>query len=92
MDAYAMFYIYLPLVILVKMKHHFRRHSALRKGDVQSFGCQELDSNVLKSTLLHRHVLYVLVLTHGVSVEPILPYATDGAVAQELRNYQVTVE
>jgi len=94
MDAYAMFYIDLPLVILAKMKHNFRRHSAVRKGDMQTFGRQVLDSNVLKNVLLHRHVLYVpkLVLTHGVGVEPKRLYATDGTVAQELRRYQVTVE
>jgi len=94
MDAYAMFYIDLPLVKLPKMKHHFRRHSAVLKGDMQTLGRQEFDSNVLKSALLHRHVLYVLklVLTHGVGVEPKYPYAADGAVAQELLRYQITVE
>jgi len=67
MDAYAMFYIDLQLVILAKMKHHFRRHSAVLKGDVETFGRQELHSNVLKSALLYWHVLHVLklVLTHG---------------------------
>ena len=87
-----MFYIELPLVILAKIKHYFRGHSAVRKGDVQNFGRQELDSNVLKSALLHRYVLHVpkLVLAHGVGVEPKRPYAS--AVAQELRRYQVTVE
>jgi len=70
MYVYAMFYIDLPLVILAKMKHHFRSHSAVLKGDVQTFVRQELHSNVLKSLLLHRHVLDVLklVLTHGVRV------------------------
>ena len=70
MVVYAMFYIDLPLVILAKMKHHFRRHSAVLKGDVQTFGRQELHSNVLKSALLHWHVLHVLklVLTHGVRI------------------------
>jgi len=70
MDAYAMFYIDLPLVILAKMKHNFRRHSAVLKGDVQNFFRQELHSNVLKSALLHWHVLHVLklVLTHSVRV------------------------
>jgi len=94
MDVYAMFYIDLPLVILAKMKHHFRRHSAVLEGDVQTLGRQELDSNVLKSALLHRHVLHVpkLVLAHGVGVEPIRPFASDGAVAQELLGYHVTVE
>jgi len=91
-DAYATFYIDLPLVILAKMKHQFRRHSNVLKGDVQTFGRQGLDSNVLKSTLLQRHVLHVpkFVLAHGVGVEPKRPYAS--AVAQELRRYQVTVE
>jgi len=63
MDAYALFYIdLLPLV----MKHHFRGHSAVRKVDVQTFGRQELHSNILKSALLHRHVLHVpkLALAH----------------------------
>ena len=89
-----MFSIDLPLAILEKMKHHFGRHSSLLKGDVQTLGLQELDSNVLKSALLHRHVLHVLklVLTHGVGVELKRPYATDCAVAQELHRYQVTVE
>ena len=86
MDAYVMFYTDLPLVIHAKMTHHFRGHSAVHKGDVQTFGRQELDSNVLKSALLHRHVLHVpkLVLAHCVGVEPKRPYATEGAVAQEL--------
>ena len=78
-----MFYTDLPLVNLVKMKHHSCGHSAVLKGDVQTFGRKELDSNVLKSALLHRHVLHVpkLVLTRCVGVEPKRPYATDGAVA-----------
>ena len=78
-----MLYIELPLVILAKMKHHFRRHSAVPKGDVQTFGRQELDSNVLKSALLDRHVLHVLklVLTHAFVVGPKRRYASDGAVA-----------
>jgi len=94
MEAYAIFYIDLPLVILAKMMYHFRRHGAVLKGDVQTFGRQELHSNVLKSALLHWHVLLVLtlVLTHGVGVQPKRPYATYGAIAQELRRYQVTVE
>jgi len=70
MDAYAMFYIDLPMVILAKMKHHFRRHSAALKGDVQTLGRQKLDSNVLKSALLHWHILHVLklVLAHRVRI------------------------
>ena len=72
MTAYAIFYIALPLVNLAKMKHYSCGHSAVRKGDVQTIGRQELDSNVLKSTLLHRHILRVqkLVLEHCVGVEP----------------------
>jgi len=94
MDAYAMFYIDLPLVILAKMKHNFRRHSAVLKGDVQNFFRQELHSNVLKSALLNRYVLHVpkLLLAHGVGVESKRPYASDGAVVQELRRYHVTVQ
>ena len=89
-----MLYISLPLVILAEMKHYFRGHGAVREGDVQTFGREEFDSNVLESALLHRHVLHVpkLVLTHGVGVEPKRPYTTDGAVTQELRINQVTVE
>ena len=88
-----MFYIDLPLVIVTKMKHLSCGHRAVRKGDVQTVGRQELNSNVLKSTLLHRHVLQVpkLLLTHFVGVEPKRPNLTDGAVAQELRRYQVTL-
>ena len=73
----------LTLVILAEMKHYFRGHGAVRKGDVQTFVRQEFDSNVLESALLHRHVLYVpkFVLVHGVGVEPKRPYTTDGAVA-----------
>jgi len=61
---------------------------------VQTLGRQELDSNVLKSALIDGHVLNVpkLVLAHGVGVEPKRPHATDGAVAQKLRRYQITVE
>jgi len=95
MDACAIFYIdLLPQIILAKMKHHSFGHSAVRKGDVQNLGRQELDSNVLKSAVLHRHVLLVpkLLLAHCVWVEPKRPYATDCAVAQELRIYHVTVE
>jgi len=50
MDAYAMFYIDLKLVILAKMKHHIRRYSAALKGDVQTLGRQELDSKLRCST------------------------------------------
>ena len=76
------------------MKHYFRGHGAVREGDVQTFGREEFDSNVLKPTLLHRHVLYVLklVLAHWVGVEPKRPNTADGAVAQELRRYHITVE
>jgi len=93
-DAYATFYIDLPLIILAKMKQNFRKHSAFLKGDVETLDRQELHSNVLKSALLHWHVLHVLklVLAHSVVLEPKRPYATDGAVAQELRRYHVTVE
>ena len=80
-----------PLGILAKMKHHIRGHRAVRKGDVQTFGRQELDSNILKSALLHWHVPKP-VLTHCVVVEPKRPYATDGALALELWRYQFTVE
>jgi len=61
---------------------------------MQTYGRDELDSYVLESALLYRHVLYVpkLVLTHSVGVEPKRPYTTDCAVVQELRSYQVTVE
>jgi len=94
MNAYAMFYIDLPLVIFAKMKHKFRRHRAVPKRDVETLGRQDLDSNVQKSALLHRHVLHVpkLVLTHCVVVETKRLYATDGAVAQEFRRYHVTIE
>jgi len=53
-DAYAMFYIDLPLEKLSKMKHQTCGLSEVRKGDAQTFGRQELDSNVLKSTLLQQ--------------------------------------
>jgi len=84
----------LTLVILAKMKHYFRGHHAVRKGDVRPLGRHELDSNVLKSALLYWHVLHIpkLDLTHCIGIEPKRPYATDGVVAQELRRYQVTVE
>jgi len=57
-----MFYIDLPLVILEKILHHFRRHSAILKRDVETLARHELDSNVLKSALLHTHLLHVLKL------------------------------
>jgi len=38
MDAYAKFYIDLPLVILANMKHHSCGHSAVLKGDVHTLG------------------------------------------------------
>jgi len=75
-DAYAIFYIdFLPLVILAKMKHNSCGHNAVHKGDVSTLGRQVLDSNVLKSAQLHRHVLHVpkLLLTHCVGVEPKRP-------------------
>jgi len=61
----------LPLVILAEMKHYFRGNGVVREGDVQTFGREEFDSNVLESALLHRHVLHVpkLVLAHGVVVD-----------------------
>jgi len=76
------------------MKHYSRGRGAVRKSDVQTFGREEFDSNVLESALLHRHVLHVpkLVLEHGFGVEPKRPYKADGAVALELRSNQVTVE
>jgi len=88
-----MFYIDLPLVNLVKMKHHVRRHSAVLKRVVQSLG-QELDSNVLKSALLHRLVLHVpkFSLPHGVGEDSKRPYASGDTVIRELRRYHVTVE
>jgi len=65
------------------MEHYSRGHCAVRKGDVQTVGREEFDSNVLESALLHRHVLHVpkLVLAHGVGLEPKCPYTADGAVA-----------
>jgi len=68
MDAYAMIYIVLPLVILAKMKRYTSGHRVVRKRDVLTLDRHEIDSNILKSTLLHRHVLHVpkLVLTHSV--------------------------
>ena len=82
------------MVILAKIKHQFRGHSVVLEWDVLTFGRQELDSNILKSALLHRLVLYVpkLVLAYGVVLEPKHPYASDGAVAQELQKYHITVE
>ena len=67
------------------MKHHSFGHSGVRKGDVQTFGCEVLDWNVLKSALLHLHVLNVpkLVLAHCVGELSKRLYGTDGAVAQE---------
>ena len=55
----------LQLVILTKMKHHFCVRCAVLEGDVQPLGRQELDSNVLKSPLLDRHIIHVsnIVLT-----------------------------
>jgi len=75
MEAYAMIYVDLPLVILAKMKHHSCGHRAVRKGDVQTLGRQEMNANVLKSALLHRRVLRApkLVLTHCVGVQPKRP-------------------
>jgi len=65
------------------MKHYTRGHGAVRKGDVQTFGREDFNSNVLESALLHRHGLHVpkLVLAHGVGVEPKRPYTADAAVA-----------
>jgi len=76
------------------MKHHSLGLRSVSKGEVQNLGRYELVSNVLKSALLHLHVMYILklFLTHCVKVEPKRPYATDGAVAQELRKYHVTVK
>ena len=46
MEAYAMLHIDLPPLILVKMKHQFRRHRAVFEGDVQPLGirfeCREI--------------------------------------------------
>jgi len=94
MDAYARFYVDLPLVILAKMKHHFRGHRAVRKWYVQTLDRQEFVSKILKSALLHWHILQIpkIVLTHCFGVEPKRPYATDCAVAQELQIYIVTLE
>jgi len=93
METYGIFYIdFLPMVNFAKMKHHFRGHLAVRKGDVLTLVRQELDSNVLKSALLHWHVSHVpkLVLTYCVGVDPKRPDATECALAQELRRYHVT--
>ena len=61
------------------MKHHFREHRAVRKGNLRTLGRQELDSNILKSALVHWHLLHVpiLVLTQRVGVGTKRPYATD---------------
>jgi len=76
------------------MEYDFRGRGAVREGDVQTFGREEFDSNVLEPALLHRHVLHVpkLVVAHGVGVQPKRPYTAVGAVAQKLRRYQVAVE
>ena len=70
MDAYALFYIDLPKLILAKMKQHIWGHSAVLKWDVPTLCPQEFHSNVLKSALLQRHVLHVLklMLAHKVRV------------------------
>ena len=47
-----MFYTDLAIVILAKMKHNIRRHSAVLKGDVQTFGNQELLENFIFSLLI----------------------------------------
>ena len=51
---------------------------------------QEFYSDVLKSALLDRHILHVskIVMTRW---EGVCPHAADGAVAREVRGYQVTV-
>ena len=70
------------------MPHHFRRRSVVRKEDVQNFGLEELDSNLLKSALIHRYVLHVpkLVLAHCVGVESKRPNATDQIILNATSN------
>ena len=94
MDAYTQFYIDLPQVILAKMKHHSCGHIGVLKGMCRPSVIRHSILNVLKSALLHWHVLHILkfVLAHSVRVEPKRPYATDAAVTQELQRCQVTVE
>jgi len=41
------------------MKYHFCGCRAVLEEDMQPFGRQELDSNVLKSPLLERHIIHV---------------------------------
>ena len=57
---------------------------------VQPLCRQEFYSDVLKYALLDRHLIQVpkLVLTQW---EALCPHAADGAVAHELRQYQITV-
>ena len=87
-----MFYINLTMVILAKMKHHFRRHSAVRQSNVQTLGRQEFDSNVLKCAVppacIARSETRACTWRWGRAERS---YATDGAVAQELRRYHVKV-
>ena len=93
-DAYAMFDIDLQLLILAKTKHHFRGHSAALIGDVQNqrssstrfecpYTCAVPPARIARSETVADKWRWV---------EPKRPYATDGAVAQELRRYHVTLE
>ena len=75
------------------MKRYFRGRRAVYEGDVQALRLQELDSYVLKSSLLDGYVLHVmkLALTCCGIEEMKRLHATDGSVAHKFRRYQVTV-
>jgi len=76
------------------MNDNLRRHRAVLKGDVRTLRREKLDSYVLKSAPLDRHVFHFLklVLTHWVKVNLKGPYSTDVTIANELWSYQVTVQ
>jgi len=65
-DGDVAFYIqFSTIVIFSKMNHHFCACRALLERDVQTFGRQELDANVLKYALLDGYKMHnsKLVLT-----------------------------
>jgi len=93
MNACAIFYIDLPLLVLAKMNHYFRMNRTAAKGcvDIRSSGTR-CEYPEICAALPARIAHSELVLTHWVWLEPNRPYATDGGVAQELWRYQVRVE
>jgi hypothetical protein len=76
------------------MKHYPRGRYAVFEGDVQTVPRQQIDLGILKSPLLHGHVMRAVKLAVKRLVgraDDGRPHASDSAVTHELWTYQIAV-